>query len=192
MNNNQAGSGEMVVFAFGIAAIWIALKLVMVLACLFALGVTILCIIAWKRPLRWDEVTLEPEEAHGIVCIGVLGAFGFFVVMTLFAVVSPLHFKDDDYLSFIVAGYSMGVIVVSFQERALPASSNPTDYEILPPARTSYEEMLKRYDAPSPSPYSWQEMAKLYPAPPPPAPAPPSPSRPHAKKRSFDFADWED
>lgn len=167
--NNQNGNGEMMIIAVVLALLWIVFQVLVFLVFLLVLIVTALCFAAWNRPLRWDDVTLEPATARHIIGAGVFSAFCGFGGVMILAAFNNWHFTEDELCGLIAISYSVGILGAASDNHKAPMKQEPIGFEIIPPSQINHPgRFLKPH---------------ILPPPPPP---------PVSKPRPGDFADWED
>ncbi len=135
MSSKDDNSGVWLVLgALGMAIIIIAL-FVFALMAFAATVLTILCFLAWRRPLKLGSAILEPEQARAFVHRGIAGA----IAVPAFFLFSRALFGWDDvidgsYLFYgMIGGYCIGAFWPMFTNDADessaplidPATTNP-------------------------------------------------------------------
>jgi hypothetical protein len=113
-NNNDSGGA-----LIGLAIVGVILYFIFLF--LFALGVfaaiilTILCLLAWNRPLRLFGYVLEPHEARVFVGRGTAGM----ILVPLFAAFAGWFFEfqvpPELWFYLIVGGYALGSVGIEYQ-----------------------------------------------------------------------------
>ena len=112
MASRNSESSEMA-GAIGLVVMFVAFAAIAILAvgAFVALIVTVLCLFAWKRPLRFGKRVLTPSQARAFVYGGMIGAAavpGFVAFMGMFLDVS----KFWQYWHYMmIFGYTMGAFI---------------------------------------------------------------------------------
>ena len=131
----------------------VIVTLFMILAALAAfvtLILTIMCIIAWNKPLTIGRMTITPEEARAFIARGILGA----ILAPTFTYFCLLLFQSDtqvDYWGYVVlGGYVMGSLVLEciIQEAREKAQAEAQEHlsHLMPPPAMRQEPPRRPFE----------------------------------------------
>lgn len=140
-NDNTAGSGFAIVAGI-IAVIGIALLAALAFLC-FVL--TILCLIAWNKPLSIGRLTLEPQDARAFVGRGLMGMSMLPAFVSFCSLLFGLHINWSYLPYFMVGGYAIGSLGVEFLLQQQVSAATPP--EPLPPPAQITQEQHRTIDA---------------------------------------------
>lgn len=107
-NNNSALAGPLLAMTLISAAFMVVAAIVFAVVAFIAFAITILCILAWNKPLTAFGETLKPHEARTFVGSGIAGA-GLLLAFALFcSALFGLEMRDDAWVYALISGYSIG------------------------------------------------------------------------------------
>lgn len=171
MANNNDNSGAAMAIGFVAAGALIMGAFVFALLAFASFVLTVVCFMAWNKPIEFCGETLTPEDARAFVRRGLIGAclvpsFAFFA-SGLFGV--PVRADWVIYLP--IGGYALGSVVVTYhieKAKAEAAQSEAAMQALLPqqPVRTA------QTIEPLPSEHAEHQR--------------------HAEREPFRFATWDD
>lgn len=153
MNSNKDDtSGVIMIFAFvGAGAIMLG-ALVLALLVFGAILGTVICAVAWDRPLKLGKFALEPNDARAFIYRGFAGAVLAPLFMLFFGVFCGLRINPD-YLGYAaLIGYAMGSLgwmILNAEEEAAGTTILPPQLPAPPqtpalPARLEQDEPAPR------------------------------------------------
>jgi hypothetical protein len=151
-NDNDNSGAAFLMAGFVVVALFLAALLAFA-----SLIFTILCIIAWNRPLTIFRQTLEPEEARTFVMCGLVFAVLVPAFIAFVDLVSDVRINWDYWPYFVGVGYVIGSIGIGIL-MAEDSPSASTAIDITPPQiPTARPKALPRPDAPPFRYASWDD-----------------------------------
>jgi hypothetical protein len=120
----------------GIAILWAGLLYILLavvaVVVFVALGLTVLCLVAWNKPISVGAATIEPGEARTFVLRGLAAA----LLLPLFVAFSSLLFGFDVapglWFYLFIGGYTYGSLIVDLHEEQEQAAALPPVQPQLP------------------------------------------------------------
>jgi hypothetical protein len=115
-SNNSEGGGILFVLALIAVFLYFIFLFVFALGAFLAVIFTILCLLAWNRPLTLFGYAITPREARAFVGRGILGM----ILLPLFATFSGWFFEfnipDNLWFYLILGGYVLGSVGVEYEK----------------------------------------------------------------------------
>lgn len=140
MQNNQNWEGMAALFL--LAIVWLIFQIIfaimLAIAIIVGVAVTVLCLLAWNKPLYLFGEVLTSQEARFFVLGGIATAFAAMVVFTLAEAIGlPFPLSDRFYAVMALMGYLYGGFcsteLVEQIQNARAAQELQARQEILPP-----------------------------------------------------------
>ena len=133
-NNAESGAAAMVVAGIGIAFLFIGVIMAALLVVMVVVA-TIFAILAWRDEVTIGNITVTPDEAHGLVGCGVIGMV-VIPVMLLIVDLFGLNVNWGWWHGYIIGGYVAGAATFlwSIDEKSSAPASPPVIREPAPPA----------------------------------------------------------
>jgi hypothetical protein len=114
-SNSNDGGGAVIVLAIVGVILYFTFLFLFALGVFAAVILTILCLLAWNRPLRFFGYVLEPHEARVFVGRGIAGM----ILVPLFAAFAGWFFEfqvpPELWSYLIIGGYALGSVGVEYQ-----------------------------------------------------------------------------
>jgi hypothetical protein len=139
-NNNSEGMG----FALVLAALGVAALFIFAVLAFLSLSVTVLCLIAWNKPLTIGTLSITPTDARGFVGTGLVFSFLLPCFALFCALVFNVQIVPDYWPHIILAGYTLGSLGYAWnleEEAKAAAAAAPVmpvqTAQIAPPPRAN-------------------------------------------------------
>ena len=131
----SSNNNEMMGLAIVGAIIGVAMMLMFALAAFLALGMTVIAICAWDKPLTLFGETLHPLEARAFIYRGLAGAVILPVFAVFCSVLLDFAIQDTAWPYIVLGGYTVGSLVLEIEiqeSREKQRAQAAQEQEILP------------------------------------------------------------
>ena len=119
--------------AFGLALIGFAAIALFAVVGLFIAVLSVVCIFAWNKPVRFMGETITPEEARGFIGFGIVGA--------IVGLVAANNSGGGEARQFFpVFGYMIGSIGFAVHSHFENEAKKASETEVLPPINVTPRE----------------------------------------------------
>lgn len=113
MSSQNDNSGAYTGIAFVAVGVYFAALFLFAVAAFLSFVLTILSLLAWRKPLRLSkDIVITPEEAHGFVKRGIIGAVAAPFFAAFAGILLDFNIHENQWIYVILGGYVGGSLIL--------------------------------------------------------------------------------